>query len=198
MGASILPACIHNNRLYFLFGKENKYNDTPGFSDFGGGRENNELPITTAAREGSEETTGFLGSGKDIMKMMKKRGVYKIDYKITPKNCYRVHIFPYKYDPMLPFYYNNNQKFIQDHIPNVVKNTKIFEKSELRWISADELPKMKSQFRNFYRGFVPILYDNRHNIKRFISKSEKKIIHPPNTNTRRSNKKSRNKTRKLL
>lgn len=196
MGASILPACIHNNRLYFLFGKENKYNDTPGFSDFGGGHENNELPITTAAREGSEETTGFLGSGKDIMKMMKKRGVYKIDYKITPKNCYRVHIFPYKYDHMLPFYYNNNQKFIQDHIPNVVKNTKIFEKSELRWISADELPKMKSRFRSFYRGFVPILYDNRHNIKRFISKSEKKIIHPPNT--RRSNKKSRNKTRKLL
>ena len=45
--------------------------------------ENNELPITTAAREGSEETTGFLGSGKDILKMMKKRGVYKIDYKIT-------------------------------------------------------------------------------------------------------------------
>ena len=37
MGAGILPTTIHNGKLYFLFGKEGKYEDSaPGFSDFGG------------------------------------------------------------------------------------------------------------------------------------------------------------------
>ncbi len=41
MGAGILPTTIHNGKLYFLFGKEGKYEDSaPGFSDFGGGTKN--------------------------------------------------------------------------------------------------------------------------------------------------------------
>jgi hypothetical protein len=36
MGAGILPTTIHNNKLYFLFGKENQYEDSAHvFSDFG-------------------------------------------------------------------------------------------------------------------------------------------------------------------
>ena len=34
MGAGILPISIHNKKIYLLFGKENKYADTPGWSDF--------------------------------------------------------------------------------------------------------------------------------------------------------------------
>ena len=38
-----------DGKLYFLFGKEGKYEDTaPGFSDFGGGTDNNESLIKTA------------------------------------------------------------------------------------------------------------------------------------------------------
>ena len=56
MGGGILPATIHEGKLYFLFGKEGKYEDTaPGFSDFGGGTDNNESLIKTATREGGEE-----------------------------------------------------------------------------------------------------------------------------------------------
>ena len=55
MGAGILPTSIHNNKLYFLFGKENKYEDSAsGFSDFGGGTDNKETFIQTAIREGPE------------------------------------------------------------------------------------------------------------------------------------------------
>ena len=40
MGAGILPTTIHNNKLYFLFGKENPLEDSSkGWSDFGGGIE---------------------------------------------------------------------------------------------------------------------------------------------------------------
>ena len=39
MGGGILPVAIKNNKLYFLFGKENELDDTPGWADFGGGAE---------------------------------------------------------------------------------------------------------------------------------------------------------------
>ena len=56
MGAGILPTTIHKNKLYFLFGKENKFEDSAeGFSDFGGGTDNNEDYLQTAVREGGEE-----------------------------------------------------------------------------------------------------------------------------------------------
>ena len=78
MGAGILPTCIHNGNLYFLFGKENKYNDTPGWSDFGGGTDKNESYLDTAIREGTEELTGFLGLKKELADKLKK-GNYILD-----------------------------------------------------------------------------------------------------------------------
>ena len=73
MGAGILPTTIYNNKLYFLFGKEGKFEDNaPGYSDFGGGSDTNETFFNTATREASEELTGFLGDKKDICKLLKK------------------------------------------------------------------------------------------------------------------------------
>ena len=74
MGAGILPTTIHNNKLYFLFGKENKYADTPGWSDIGGGTDNDETFMQTAMREGAEELTGFLGMENDIKKLLTRYG----------------------------------------------------------------------------------------------------------------------------
>ena len=128
MGAGILPTTFHHNKLYFLFGKENKYETSaPGFADFGGGTDNSESFFETAIREAGEELTGFLGSDKDVKTMLKKYGTYNIDYSQTGHSVYRMHIFPLAYDQMLPFYYNNNQKFLQTHLhEDVIKNTKIF------------------------------------------------------------------------
>ena len=73
MGAGILPTTIYNGKLYFLFGKENKYADSPGWSDFGGGTDNNETFRETALREGSEELIGFLGDKHEIKKLLSNR-----------------------------------------------------------------------------------------------------------------------------
>jgi len=187
MGAGILPTTIHNNKLYFLFGKENKYEDSaPGFSDFGGGTDSNESLFNTAIREAGEELTGFLGNDKDVKKMLKKYGTYNIDYSNNNGNysLYRMHIFPFEYDPMLPFYYNNNQRFLQKHLdPKIIKNTKIFEKAEIRWICIDDIIKMRLQFRSYFRNIVDKIHNEKDDIKRFIMNSIKK-----------SNK---NKTRKI-
>ena len=172
MGAGILPTTIHKNKLYFLFGKENKYEDTaPGFSDFGGGSDNDETYIQTAIREGGEELTGFLGSDADLKIMLEKHGTYNIDNKSGKNKIYRVHLFPMEYDEKLPFYYNNNQMFLQKRLdPEVIKKSKIFEKEEIRWICIDELKSMKPKFRFFFPPIIDKIYHEREQIKKFIMK----------------------------
>ena len=178
MGAGILPTTIHNNKLYFLFGKENEYEDSAlGFSDFGGGKDNDETFIKTAIREGTEELTGFLGSSQDLKGMLKKHGTYNIDYKSEGYDIYRSHIFPYSYNEYLPYYYNNNQRFIRTHLdPVIIKKSKFFEKEEIKWICVDDILKMKKEFRSFFQNIIEVLYRDKEKIYYFIEKAFKKNI----------------------
>lgn len=172
MGGSILPVTIHNGKMYFLFGKERDIDENPGWSDFGGGTDKGESYMQTAIREGGEELTGFLGSGETIKKMLVKYGTYNIDYKSEGYSTYRCHIFPMKYDPMLPYYYNNNQQFLQKKLdPNIIKNTKIFEKTQIKWFSVQEIQKNRKQFRSFYKNIVDLILSNKEDIYNFVKKS---------------------------
>jgi hypothetical protein len=187
MGAGILPTAIYKDKLYFLFGKENKFADTPGFSDFGGGTDNDETFLQTAIREGTEELTGFLGSKNDLQKIL-KRGTYNIDF-----NDYRMHIFPIQYDDLLPFYYNNNQQFLQQKLhDSIIEKSKIFEKAEIKWICVNDILKIKSHFRSYFQHILPIIYNQKAKIYAFIRKSK---ITKTNTQRRRF-KKYNQKTRR--
>lgn len=167
VAGGILPTTIYNNKIYFLFGKERAMDSTPGWSDFAGGVEHNDSQMTTAIREGTEELTGFLGSEKDLKKMLKKHGNIPIQWE-----TYRTHVFPLKYDPALVYYYNNNQRFLQKKLkPSVFKQYKIFEKAEIKWISFEELNKMRKKFRPFYTNVVDKLLENKEVISRFIRSS---------------------------
>jgi 8-oxo-dGTP pyrophosphatase MutT (NUDIX family) len=176
MGAGILPTTIHNGKLYFLFGKEGKYEDSaPGFSDFGGGTDNSETFLETAVREAGEEFTGFLGNDTYIRKMLRKCGTYNIDHKTDGHKTYRMHIFPFKYNEWLPHYYNNNQRFLQKRLPpKVFKTSKIFEKAEIRWVCVDELKKMRPQFRCYFQHIVDMMLNQQESIKKFIQNCGKK------------------------
>jgi 8-oxo-dGTP pyrophosphatase MutT (NUDIX family) len=192
MGAGILPTTIHNGKLYFLFGKEGKYEDSaPGFSDFGGGTDNNESFLETAVREAGEEFTGFLGNDADIRKMLRKYGTYNIDHKSDGHQLYRMHIFPCEYNHWLPHYYNNNQKFLQKRLPpKVFKTTKIFEKAEIRWIPVDDLKKMRPQFRCYFQYIVDMMLCQKNSIKSFVEKSLKKGTKKTLRNIRRRHNKT--------
>ena len=184
MGAGILPATIHNGKLCFLFGKENKYEDSArGFSDFGGGTDNKETFYQTALREGVEESTGFLGSEKDINKMLKKYGTYNIDYDSNSHSTYRMHIFPMEYNPWLTHYYNNNQRFLQKRLDGkIIKNSKIFEKEEIKWICIDQLKKNKKQFRPYFQNIIDKMLEQQKEIDSFVRKS---LPNAKNSKTRR-------------
>jgi len=169
MGGSILPITLHKGKIYFLFGKERDIDENPGWSDFGGGTDKGETFINTAIREGQEELTGFLGTTNDIKKMLNKYGTYNIDFKSEGYDTYRCHIFPMKYDELLPYYYNNNQQFLQQKLdPNIIKDSKIFEKTQIKWFSFDEIKKNRSKFRSFYRNVVDLILGNRLEIVKFV------------------------------
>lgn len=174
MGASLLPATIYKNKLYLLFGKEREIDEHPGWSDFGGGTDKGETYIETAVREGGEELTGFLGSDKDIRHLLTKYGTFDIDFTSNGHGIYRVHIFPMAYDPHLPHYYNNNQRFLQKRLsPKIIRDMKIFEKTQIKWFCVDDLPRMKKEFREFYQNIVDLMLVRKGEIDKFVRTSLK-------------------------
>jgi len=164
MGAGIIPTCIYKNKLHLLLGKENKYNNTPGWSDFGGGREKGEAPFDTAIREGYEELAGFLGSKEYLKKHLKEKGTYKIT-----DNIYTSYLFYYPYNKSLEIYYNNFYKCVEQKVdPSVIKSATIFEKSQIQWVSIDNINKL--DIRSFYNPIIQKIIHEKRNIERFIKR----------------------------
>ena len=174
VGSSILPACVHKGKLYFLFGKENSLADTPGWSDFGGGVDPGEGIYDTAMREGGEELTGFLGGEDELRSLIKRSGGV---YKIVPGSegsSYNIHIFNMPYSPDLPKFYNANHDFLWKRMDKKFLNdTKLFEKIEIQWFSLSDMKKKRNQFRSFYREFIDLIIKDQAQIKKFLVKCSK-------------------------
>lgn len=182
VAGSILPVTIHNNQLYFLFGKENSMEDSAkGWSDFGGGVENGETPFQTAMREGGEELTGFLGDGKQLTKYIQTHGrTYHIEH-----NKYHIHLFFLPYDENLPKYYNANHRFLWDRMDHTILNeSKLFEKIEIGWFSITDITNRRNEFREFYREMVDIILKDKDQIRTFINKGQF-ISNNPRSQTRK-------------
>ena len=172
MGASILPITVYKGKIMLLFGKERDIDENPGWSDFGGGTDKGETFIQTAVREGGEEMTGFLGSSDDIKRLLNRFGTFNVDYKSdNGYGTYRCHVFPIEYDEYLPYYYNNNQRFLQKRLPSsIIRDTKIFEKTQIKWFDINELAKRRSEFRSFYRNIIDLILENKTELEKFAKK----------------------------
>jgi len=166
VAGAILPVCIHNGKLLFLFGLENeKEKDAKGWSDFGGGCEQNEAPYTTALREVYEETSGFL-NGKEIV----KQGVFKLVH-----NTYHIFVVKLNYDVHLCKYFNRSHAYIKEKTPELLKTT-YFEKQEIEWFSINDIKKRRGEFREFYQEITDMIIQNEEKIKKFVrGKKTRKI-----------------------
>ena len=49
-----------------------------------------------------------------------------------------------------------------------LKKSKIFEKSEIRWVCIDDVLKMRNKFRFFFREFLHVLISKKSDIYRII------------------------------
>ena len=141
-----------------------------------------------------EEMTGFLGNEADVKKLLNKYGTFPIDYKSDGYTTYRAHLFPMEYDPSLPFYYNNNQRLLQKKLdPKVIRDTKIFEKTEIKWFPLDTLKKHRSEFRNFYRNIIDLIIKDKNIIRKFVVKNLKSKMKSKRFNNATSKKTRKNR-----
>jgi hypothetical protein len=167
VGAGLLPVALHKGCVYLLFGRENELNDTPGWADFGGGTKPKESLLDAAAREGSEELNGLLGSQSQLKKIAVKKKVTELKY-----DAYTTIVFKTHYDNRLEEYYLNNYKFFEKYLPSVKKNAGngLLEKAEIKWFTFGELRKNKSSFRKFYQHMVDVILANEDIITKNLMK----------------------------
>lgn len=171
VAGALLPVAIHKNKLYFLFGKERDDDDTPGWSDFGGGCEGSETPYNTAMREGGEELKGFLGDGTQVEKLIRSNGGF---YKFV-SGTYHIHVFCINYDENMPTYFNRNHRFLWERMDKkYLKETKLFEKAEIGWFTLEDMKKRRSEFRPFYQEIVGELLEEMPKINAFIRAKHRK------------------------
>jgi hypothetical protein len=193
VAGSILPVAIHNNNIFFLFGKENELADTPGFSDFGGGMESGETPFTAALREGSEELTGFLGNKKEVEQMIKRNGG---PYKLINKT-YNIHMFLMDYDENLPKYYNYNHRFLWEKMDkNMLNDSKLFEKIEIQWFTPEQMRSRRSEFRMFYQDIINDILKDLPNIRLFMDSKSTKVSETQYVYKKKRTKYNNNKHRR--
>ena len=165
MGGGILPVALHKNQLYFLFSQEAKIKETSKWSDFGGSRERDESQYQTAIREGYEETSGFFGSEEQLKQLIRKQKVVTINI-----DTYATYIFKIDYDKNLPTYFNNNFKFIEKNLPQLVSKKGLFEKRQLRWFSINDIARKKNMFRIWYKPIINIILQNGTEILQKVKK----------------------------
>lgn len=174
MGGGALPIAYNkkNKKVYLLFGKENEYlnKDSPGWSDFGGGEKTGESALDTALREGCEELNGFFGCEGDIKRLVKDNLVTSLNHE-----RYTTFLFEIDYDENLPIYFNNNYKFLKSHVNNLVRHTTngLFEKSNIKWMTFDDLRKERDTFRSYYRNVVDVILENEDDITSKLSQNKK-------------------------
>jgi len=190
-----------NNSLYFLLGRENKYciNGSGKYCDFGGGNDGENI-IENVSREASEETIGFFGNKHDIKKMFDKYGYYFID-NINNNKTYRIYFLPIDYDDNVNYYFNNNQKILQEYLPkHILKTSKIFEKDKIEWFSIQDLKNRKNELRKFFKYSALKIIQKEKEIKHFIYSSNKTLNKTSNKTLNKTLKlkKKYNKTLKKL
>ena len=153
IGAGILPMAINDGKVYFLFSRERnlgEFKESGLWSDFGGKDEKNESPIETAIREGYEESSGLLGTIKDIIFLVKKKCVKQI---LIPN--YATYVVLIDYDPELPKRFREDFKLIHSEFPDFVKKENgFYEKDKLKWIEKKDLKKNLKIMRPWYKEVV--------------------------------------------
>ena len=171
MGGGALPIAFNkkDKKVYLLFGKENEYlnKDSPGFSDFGGGEKPGESALDTALREGCEELNGFFGCEGEIKRLIKENLVTSLNH-----DRYTTFLFEIEYDENLPYYFNNNYKFLKSHVNKLVRHATngLFEKSVIKWMTFDDLRNERDSFRSYYRNVVDVILENEDDIVQKIKK----------------------------
>ena len=210
-GGGVIPVALHNGDLYFLFGQENDVikdaSKDQDWGDFGGGSKPGESEMDTCVREGAEELNGFYGNKRDFRALLLKNQLLKLTYDTRVTHLMRV-----DYDERLPFYFNNNYRFIKEtsNLRAIAAHPEngYFEKSHVRWFTLADLKRERGAFREYFRNFLDMIEYRAPEIRRLMHKksnrksnkrnkrSDRKRSDRKRSDRKRSDRKRSDKTRK--
>jgi len=188
-GGGVIPVALHGGKLHFLFGQENDVikdaSKDQDWGDFGGGSKPGESETDTCVREGAEELNGFFGNKRDFRALLLKNQLLKLTYDTRVTQLMRV-----DYDERLPFYFNNNYRFIKEtaNLRSIAAHPEngYFEKSHVRWFTLADLKRERGAFREYFRNFLDMIAYRAPEIRRLMHKRSKGKC----KSNKRSNKRS--------
>ena len=202
-GGGVIPVALHDGKLHFLFGQENDVikdaSKNQDWGDFGGSAKPGESEMDTCVREGAEELNGFYGNKRDFRALLLKNQLLKLTYDTRVTHLMRV-----DYDERLPFYFNNNYRFIKEtsNLRAIAAHPEngYFEKSHVRWFTLEDLKRERGAFREYFRAFLDMIQYRAPEIRRLLQKRHKGKSHRQRSHRQRSksqrSKSQRNKHRK--
>ena len=172
-GGGVIPVALHNGDLHFLFGQENDVirdaSKNQDWGDFGGSAKPGESEMDTCVREGAEELNGFFGNKRDFRALLLKNQVLKLTYDTRVTHLMRV-----DYDERLPFYFNNNYRFIKEtsNLRAIAAHPDngYFEKSHVRWFTLEDLKRERGAFREYFRNFLDMIQYRAPDIRRLMQR----------------------------
>lgn len=162
----ILPYSF-NKEVLFLLGKEHPekgWHDALKWSDFGGSPELKDMSIyEVAAREGYEESMGFLGSYEELLDKVKKTD------DVFYYNKALLFLIEIPYNEGLPklyqnvYDYNSKCMVINDKGFGIVPSCPhgYFEKIQVEWMSSNFINNNKSILRNKFYSFFKEVIDSK-------------------------------------
>jgi len=194
----VIPVALHNGDLYFLFGQENDVikdaSKNQDWGDFGGSAKPGESETDTCVREGAEELNGFFGNKRDFRALLLKNQILKLTYDTRVTHLMRV-----DYDERLPFYFNNNYRFIKEtaNLRAIAAHPEngYFEKSHVRWFTLDDLKRERGAFREYFRNFLDMIQYRAPEIRRLMHKRSKSKKHSKKHSNKQSNKQSNKRSK---
>jgi hypothetical protein len=186
-GGGVIPVALYGGKLHFLFGQENDVirdaSKDQDWGDFGGGAKPGESEMDTCVREGAEELNGFFGNKHDFRALLLKNQILKLTYDTRVTHLMRV-----EYDERLPFYFNNNYRFIKEtsNLRAIAAHPDngYFEKSHVRWFTLEDLKRERSAFREYFRNFLDMIQYRAPEIRRRLMQRRNKS----HTRNRKQNK----------
>ena len=195
-GGGVIPVALHDGQLHFLFGQENDVikdaSKNQDWGDFGGSAKPGESEMDTCVREGAEELNGFYGNKRDFRALLLKNQILKLTYDTRVTHLMRV-----DYDERLPFYFNNNYRFIKEtaNLRSIAAHPEngYFEKSHVRWFTLADLKRERGAFREYFRAFLDMIAYRAPEIRRRLMHKRSKSKSKSKSNKR---SKSKNKTRR--
>lgn len=164
MGAGILPVTLIKGSLFFLLGREHHHNNY--WCDFGGSANFEESAFETGIREGYEELGGFLGNKNELESLVTNNLI-----SLCYTKRYTTFVFYVKPQLLcpLPYYFNNNRKFLENELILDYKKEGLFEKNQVKLFNKKDILVEYEHIRPFYRKILPQLLElDKNSLEKYI------------------------------